>query len=77
MERQNVNNCYVTILDFIIASVIIIHLTEEEVIESEKYDDFEAFLVTLEDKYNFSLSNSQWMVSDTLNVYHYEGGKTV
>ncbi len=66
---------YVIILDFCIGALNIIKLTEEELQESENYDDFESFLSTLEDKYGFKLSNSQWMTTENLNVYWYENGQ--
>ncbi len=40
---------YVTILDFTTGWVNIIHLTPEEIQESEKHEDFESFLSTLEE----------------------------
>lgn len=66
---------YVIILDFCVSALNIIKLTEEELQESENYDDFESFLSTLEDKYGFKLSNSQWMTTENLNVYWYENGQ--
>lgn len=39
---------YVIILDFCGGYLNIIHLTEEEKKESEKYEDFESFLSTIE-----------------------------
>lgn len=68
---------YVLILDFCIGCLNIIKLTDEELRESEKYDDFEDFLSTLEEKYGFRLKNCQWMVSEDLSIYHYEDGKEV
>ncbi len=65
---------YVTILDFTTGWVNIIHLTPEEIHESEKYEDFEIFLSTLEEKYQFKLSNCQWMVSEELHIARYENG---
>lgn len=65
---------YVTILDFTTGWVNIIHLTPEEIQESEKYEDFETFLSTLEEKYGFKLSNCQWMVSEELHIARYENG---
>ena len=32
---------------------------------AEKYDDFEAYLSTLEEKYGFRLKDCQWMVTET------------
>ena len=68
---------YIIILDYCIGALNIIKLTEEELQESENYDDFESFLSTLEGKYGFRLSNSQWMTTETLNVYWYENGREV
>ena len=66
---------YVTILDFTTGWVNIIHLTPEEIQESEKYEDFETFLSTLEEKYGFKLSNCQWMVSEEFHIAQYENGQ--
>ncbi len=68
---------YVTILDFCIGVLNIIRLTDEEVKESERYDDFEEYLSTLEDKYGFRLNNCQWMTTENLNVYWYDNGQEV
>ena len=68
---------YVIILDFCIGALNIIRLTDEEVKESGKYDDFESFLSTLEDKYGFKLNNCQWMTTENLNVYWYDNGQEV
>ena len=68
---------YVIILDYCSGSLSIIRLTPEELKESEKYDDFEEFLATLEEKYGFRVSNCQWMTTETLQVYYYENGKEV
>lgn len=68
---------YVIILDFCIGALNIIRLTDNEVKESEKYDDFEEYLSTLEDKYGFKLNNCQWMTTENLNVYWYENGQEV
>lgn len=63
---------YVTILDFTTSYVTIIHLTEAEQKESEKYDDMYDFLSTLEHKYGFRVSNSQFMFTDSINIECYE-----
>ena len=68
---------YVIILDFCIGVLNIIRLTDEEVKESEQYDDFEEYLSTLEDKYGFRLNNCQWMTKENLNVYWYDNGQEV
>lgn len=43
---------YIIILDFSVGEVIRIKLTEEQMQESERYDDFEDYLKTLEEKYD-------------------------
>lgn len=68
---------YVIILDFCCGYLNIIHLTAEEIKESEKYEDFEEFLSTLEEKYGFRLKDCQWMTTENLNIYRYENGKEV
>lgn len=68
---------YVIILDFCIGVLNIIRLTDEEVKESEQYNDFEEYLSTLEDKYGFRLDNCQWMTTENLNVYWYDNGQEV
>lgn len=68
---------YVLILDFTIGCLNIIELTDEELKASEGYEDFSDFLSTLEDKYGFRLSNSQWMTTETLSIYQYKDGKEV
>ena len=68
---------YVIILDFCIDALNIIRLTDEEVKESEQYNDFEEYLSTLEDKYGFRLNNCQWMTTENLNVYWYDNGQEV
>ncbi len=68
---------YVIILDFCGGYLNIIHLTAEEIKESENYEDFESFLSTLEEKYGFRLKDCQWMTNENLNIYRYENGKEV
>ena len=68
---------YLIVLDFCIGALNIIKLTEEELKESENYDDFESFLSTLEEKYGFKLNNCQWMTTETLNIYWYENRREV
>lgn len=71
------NPNYVIILDFCGGYLNIIHLTAEEIKEYEKYEDFESFLYTLEEKYGFRLKDCQWMTTESLNIYRYENGKEV
>lgn len=56
---------YIIILDFSDGEVIRIKLTEEQMQESERYDDFEDYLETLEEKYGFRMKDCQWMVTET------------
>lgn len=67
---------YVTIIN-ICGYVKIIQLTEEELRESEQYEDFEEFLFTLEDKYDFTVNHSVWCTTEELNVSCYKDGKEV
>ena len=68
---------YVLILDFTAGCLDIIHLTKKEIEESYKFDDFEDFLLTIEDKYGFRLSNCQWMTAERLEIYHFENGEQI
>ena len=71
---------YVIILDYTIGALNIIELTDEELKESmkdEKYEDFDAFLRTIEDKYGFNVDNCNWMVTANLDAYIYKNGKEV
>ena len=58
---------YIIILDYSAGEVIRIKLTPEQkqIKESEKYDDFETFLSTLEEKYEFRLKDCLWMTTET------------
>lgn len=68
---------YVLILDYCIGTLSIIKLTDEEINESYNYEDFESFLMTIEEKYGFRLSDCNWMVSENLNIYRYKNGKEI
>lgn len=59
---------FIVILDFDSHSgeILKIRLTDEELAESEKYEDMESYLSTLEEKYEFKLSNSVWMATNKL-----------
>ena len=58
---------YIIILDYSIGEVIKIKLDKQQIEESERYDDFESYLSTLEDKYNFRLKDCLWMCTETYN----------
>ena len=55
---------YLIILDYSVGEVIKIKLTPKQIEESEKYDDFEEFLSTLEEKYDFRLKDCLWMCTE-------------
>ena len=62
---------YVLLLNYAGGTVIKIRLTEEELKESERFEDFEEFLVTLENKYDFRLRDCEWMSTDELMELEY------
>lgn len=62
---------YLIILDYSAGELIKIKLTPEQIKESEKYDDFETFLSTLEEKYEFRLKDCQWMTTETYQERSY------
>ena len=68
---------YLIILDFTNGCLNLIKLTPEEKEEAYKFDSFEDFLYTLEDKYGFLVSNCQWMTTENLDIYNYENGSLV
>ena len=62
---------FVLLLDYTGGTLIKIKLTEEEQEESLEYEDFEDFLHTLEDKYEFRLRNCEWMSVDEITEREY------
>ena len=62
---------YLVLLDYSVGELIKIRLTEQEKIESESYQDYEEFIYTLEDKYDFRLSNCSWMCCEVLSERSY------
>ena len=62
---------YVLLLDYSSGTVVKIRLTDEELKESERYEDFEDFLLTLEKKYEFRLRDCEWMSTDELIEVEY------
>ena len=60
---------FIVILNFNPQSgeILKIRLTDQELAESEKYEDMESYLSTLEEKYGFDLSNSVWMATNKLS----------
>ena len=62
---------YVILLDYTDGEVIKIRLSEQEIILANEAEDFEEFLRTLEEKYNFRLDNCCWMSTATLRERSY------
>ena len=60
---------FIVILNFNPQSgeILKIRLSDEELVESEKYSDMESYLSTLEEKYEFDLSNSVWLATNELS----------
>ena len=60
---------YLWLLNYSIPETMIIRLTDEEIDAAIKYDTFEEFVCeVLEPKYEFSLSDCNWMIVDKLNL---------
>ena len=66
---------YVLILDFFVGCLNIIRLTDEELRESENYENFEDFLSTIKERYGFRLNSCQWMTTENLDIYCYQNGE--
>ena len=62
----------VTLLDVAKGEVVMIKFTESEQQEMKQYDDFSVFLSTLEDIYQFKLSNCHYICSDNVRKIGYE-----
>jgi len=62
---------YIIILDYSVGEVIKIRLTKEQIKESEKYDDFETFLSTQEEVYDFRLKDCLWMCTESYQERSY------
>lgn len=62
---------FVLLLDYTGGTLIKIKLTEEEQEKSLEYEDFEEFLHTLEDKYEFRLRDCEWMSVDEITEREY------
>lgn len=62
---------YIIILDYSVGEVIKIKLTQDQIKESENYDDFELFLSTLEEEYDFRLKDCLWMVTENYQERSY------
>lgn len=62
---------YIIILDYSVGEVIRIKLTKEQLEESKKYDDFEEYLSTLEEEYDFRLRDCLWMYTENYQERSY------
>ena len=63
---------YLILLDCCRGVVVKIKLTKAEIKKAETYDEFEEFICEqLEGKYDFSLTNCSWMLTDSLEEITY------
>ena len=62
---------FVLLLDYTGGTLIKIKLTEEEQEKSLEYEDFEDFLYTLEDRYEFRLRDCEWMSVNEITEREY------
>ena len=62
---------YIVLLDYTDGEVIKIRLSEQETILANEAEDFEEFLRTLEEKYDFRLDNCYWMSTTNLRERSY------
>ena len=59
---------FIIILNFnpMSGEILKIRLSDKQIAEMEGYENMEDYLTTLEDKYDFDLSNSVWMATSEL-----------
>ena len=62
---------YIVLLDYTDGEVIKIRLSEQEEILANEAEDFEEFLRTLDEKYDFRLDNCCWMSTSNLRERSY------
>ena len=62
---------YIVLLDYTDGEVIKIRLSEQEEILANEAEDFEEFLRTLEEIYDFRLDNCCWMSTTNLRERSY------
>lgn len=68
---------HVYIIDLSAGVLKVIILTDEEREEIKKFDVAEEFILTLEKKYGFRLSDCEWMMSDSYDIQIYKEGRLV
>ena len=59
-------NTYLILLDYCVGEVIKVKLTESEKQQLDQTEDHEEFLSSIEDKYNFKVSQVSWMLCGNL-----------
>lgn len=62
---------FIIILDYSAGQIIKIKLTGEQKKEAEKFEDFEEYVKTLEEQYNFRLKDCMWMSTGHLTERNY------
>ena len=62
---------YIVLLDYTDGEVIKIRLSEQETILANEAEDYEEFLRTLEEIYDFRLDNCCWMSTTNLRERSY------
>lgn len=62
---------YIVLLDYTDGEIIKIRLSEQEAILGNEAEDYEEFLRTLEEKYDFRLDNCCWMSTTNLKERSY------
>ena len=62
---------YIILLDYSDGEIIKIRLSEQESILADEAENFEEFLQTLEEKYDFRLDNCCWMSTTNLKERSY------
>lgn len=62
-------------MDFSTGILKVIILTDEERESMNRFDAVEEFILTLEKKYGFRLSDCEWMMSDTYDIQVYKEGR--
>ena len=59
-------NTYLILLDYCVGEVIKVKLSESEKRQLDQTENHEEFLYSIEDKYQFKVSQVSWMLCDNL-----------
>lgn len=62
---------YIILLDFSSGEVVKIRLSDQQLIESQEFEDYSDFLSTLEDKYEFRVKDCLYMTAESLSERNY------